>query len=84
MSSSVVKAFIFVGILMAISILIGFALFGVINMIAYPFIQILAKIAIVAFFGIIDIIILAYFFLYWWSDIQWTKCKKWAKRKFSR
>lgn len=81
MSNKVKKWLIADGISVSINTFIAIWLCSICNNISYQTLEVIAKIAIIGFFGIINIVILIFFFVYWWSDNAWTACKKSFKQK---
>lgn len=56
------------------------------GMINQSIIEVILKIIVIGLGTIINLSILFFFLLYWWSDIKWTECKRKArnfKKKFT-
>lgn len=71
-------------IVMAIVTMAGLWLSGLCSMLTIKWIEIILKIVINGIWVVFDLIFAFFFLLYWWSDIKWTKTKKWARKKFKR
>ena len=87
MSSKVQSYLILDSIGIAINTFISLVLCYFCSLISYDFIAIGLKIVVITFASLVNIFIVSFFLLYWWSDIKWTQCKQKAKRfkqKFCR
>ena len=79
--SEKVKHYLFIdGIGIAINTFITIILLNICSLISYDVIEIIVKTVIIILSVFVDLFILFFFLLYWWSDIKWTQCKQKAKR----
>ena len=85
MSDKVKHYMLIDGIGIAINTFITIVLCNLCSSIGYEFIEITLKLIIGITSILIDLFVVSFFLLYWWSDIKWTQCKQKArsfKRKF--
>lgn len=64
----------------AINVFITMILCYFCSFINYNIIEIIIKSVIIGISVIINLFVIFFFLLYWWSDIKWTECKQKAKR----
>ena len=70
--------------LIVMAIVTGLCLWGshLCGSFANEWIVLLLKIVINGIWIVFDLLFVFFFLLYWWSDVEWTKVKKWARKKF--
>lgn len=84
MSKKVLNYLIIDLIVMSLVTSVGLWLSGLCGSLSNQWIELVLKVIINGIWIIFDLVFAFFFLLYWWSDIKWTKTKRWARKTFKK